>query len=174
MINACQRVSLPNPPPCRAVHVVPAAAAPAPGPLSHCFSCPRASGPACPLSRASRTAPAQIPITTPPRMARQLHSKPMKMGLAPLPFSHSQAACLLLPTSLVVDDHAPRLGHACRFSARTLHAALPAANGKLGPASVSDAAAALPPLRCHSSQRCRILLSYSLPPRIEADYSIKR
>jgi len=59
-------------------------------------------------------------------MARQLHSKPMKMGLAPLPFSHSQAACLLLPTSLVVDEHAPRLGHACRFSARTPHAALPA------------------------------------------------
>ena len=65
----------------------------------------------------------------------------MKMGLAPLPFSLSQAACLLLPTSLVVDEHAPRLGHACRFSARTLHAALPA----VLPATAA-AAAALPKL----------------------------
>ena len=105
-----------------------------------CRPCSRAAQPlllrppgiwaSIPLIPGLSDSPSQIPITTPPRMARQLHSKPMKMGLAPLPFSHSQAACLLLPTSLVVDEHAPRLGHACRFSARTLHAALP-------------------PLRCH-------------------------
>ena len=101
-----------------------------------CRPCSRAAQPlllrppviwaSIPLILGLSDSPSQIPITTPPRMARQLHSKPMKMGLAPLPFSHSQAACLLLPTSLVVDEHAPRLGHACRFSARTLHAALPA------------------------------------------------
>mmetsp|Transcript_77697 Transcript_77697/g.155604 ORF Transcript_77697/g.155604 Transcript_77697/m.155604 type:complete len:134 (+) Transcript_77697:725-1126(+) len=78
----------------------------------------------------------QIPFTTPPRMARQLHSKPMKVGLAPLSFSFSfslsQAAGRLLPTSLVVDERALRLGHASAISRgivrpRTFYAAPPAA-----------------------------------------------
>jgi hypothetical protein len=65
-------------------------------------------------------------------MARQLHSKPMKVGLAPLSLSLSQATGLLLPTSLVVDERALRLGHASAISRgivrpRTLLAALPAA-----------------------------------------------
>ena len=37
-------ISLPNPSTCRAMRIVTAAAAPATGPLSHCCSCPRASG----------------------------------------------------------------------------------------------------------------------------------
>lgn len=99
-------------------------------------------------------------------MARQLHSKPMKMGLAPLPFSHSQAACLLLPTSLVVDEHAPRLGHACRFSARTFMLRFPLCCRRCRRCADPAALPKLPKLQ-NTSQ----LLT---PPRIEADYSIKK
>ena len=114
----------------------------------------RACSPCCcrPCSRASRTAPAQIPITTPPRMARQLHSKPMKMGLAPLPFLSLRLLVCFFPPALLVTNTRPASAMLrCR---RCRRCAAPAALPKL-------------PKLQNTSQ----LLT---PPRIEAGYSIER
>ena len=106
----------------------------------YCRPCTRAAQPLLllppriranmPLIPGLSDSPSPNPHYHPPSDGASAPFEADENGVGSSSFSLSQAACLLLPASLVGDEHAPRLGHACRFSARTLHAALP-------------------PLRCH-------------------------
>ena len=112
-----------------------------------------------PLIPGLSDSPSQIPITNPPRMARQLHSKPMKMGLAPLPFLSLRLLVCFFPPALLVTNTRPAsamlvVSRRAFFMLRCRRCAATAALPKL-------------PKLQNTSQ----LLT---PPRIEADYSIKR